>query len=155
MLKKYLWVFFISMLPIIELRGAIPVGAAMGLPFLANYLVCVLGNMLPVPFLIPFSLTIINWCAKLPKIGKFFQRIIYKAYEKSKTFGTAEFWALYAFVAIPLPGTGAWTGCVIAAILRMDMKKAILAIFLGVLTSGLIMGFISFGLFDIILGLFR
>lgn len=150
MLKKYITVFFISMLPIVELRGAIPVGASMDLPFLANYVICVVGNILPVPFLILFAKGILEWLSKFEKIGPFFAKIIRKADEKAKNLGKYELLGLFLFVAIPAPGTGAWTGSLIAAILRLRLVSAFLVIAAGVMASGLIMGIVSFGLFGII-----
>lgn len=145
MLKKYLTVFLVSMLPIVELRGGIPIGAGLGLGFRESYLICVLGNLLPVPFLIPFSKILLEWLSTWPVVGPFFGRFLEKAKAKASTIGGALFWGLFAFVAIPLPGTGAWTGSVIAAILKVDPKKALAAIALGVLTSGAIMGILSYG----------
>ena len=154
MLKQYLWIFLISMLPIVELRGAIPVGIGMGLPVWSTYLVCIVGNILPVPFLILFSKTLLNWLSTWPKIGPFFQRFMKKADEKAQNLGKYELLGLYLFVAIPLPGTGAWTGSVIAAILRMLLVKATMAIAAGVLTSGLIMLLVSQGFFGFLRFLF-
>lgn len=139
MFKKYLLLFLVAMVPIIELRGAIPIGVGWGLNLYWSYIVSVLGNIVPIPFIILFGKFILEKFAKIPKIGKFFQKIIDRADAKAKTLGKAEFWGLFIFVAIPLPGTGAWTGSLIAAILRMRLKKAIPAIALGVLTSGVIM----------------
>ncbi len=150
MLKKYLMVFFVSMLPIVELRGAIPFGAGMDLPFWPNYITCVLGNILPVPFLILFAKGILEWLSKFEKIGPFFAKIIRKADEKAKNLGKYELLGLFLFVAIPAPGTGAWTGSLIAAILRLRIVSAFSAIALGVMASGIIMGIISFGLFGLI-----
>lgn len=150
MLKKYLTVFLVSMLPIVELRGAIPTGAVLGLPFWANYIICVIGNMLPVPFLILFAKGLLEWLSGFEKIGPFFAKIINKADEKAKNLGKYELLGLFLFVAIPAPGTGAWTGSLIAAILRLKLGSAILAIAAGVMTSGIIMGIISFGLFGLI-----
>ena len=146
MLKKYATVFFISMLPIVELRGAIPVGATLGLDFWENYLLCVLGNVLPVPFLILFAKGILEWLSRFEKIGPFFQKISRKADEKAKNLGKFELLGLFLFVAVPAPGTGAWTGSLIAAILRLRLRSALLAIVLGVMASGIIMGILSFGL---------
>jgi len=137
------------MLPIIELRGAIPAAAAMDIPFWEAYLVSVLGNTLPVPFLIFFSKRIIIWCARLKYVGGFFQKIIEKADRKAHELGRYELIGLCLFVAVPLPGTGAWTGSLIAAILRLRWKKAFIAIFIGVMISGLIMGAVSYGIFSL------
>lgn len=143
--KDILWTFFISMLPVVELRGAIPAGEALGLPIWINYIVCVLGNMLPVPVIFWFAKAVLVQLSKLKKVGPFFAKIIKRADEKALEIAAYEFWGLFIFVAIPLPGTGAWTGALIAAALRMRFKKAVLAIGLGVLTSGIIMSLITFG----------
>lgn len=166
MLEKCIYVFLISMLPVVELRGGMPVGIGMGLPFWVAYLVCVVGNMLPVPFLIMFSKSIFAWFARqkdvqtdsrsvvvkiwykcINFIGKILFKVNKRADEKAKTIGNYELFGLFLFVAIPLPGTGAWTGSFIAAILRLRLVKASIAILAGVMTSGLIMGLISEGVF--------
>ena len=108
--NKWFYLFCISMLPIVELRGGIPAGAAMGLSFWPVYLTCVLGNLLPVPFLILFAKKILEFLSTLPRIGGFFQKIIRRADAKAAEIGQYEKWGLFLFVAIPLPGTGAWTG---------------------------------------------
>lgn len=150
MYKKLAMVFFISMLPIVELRGAIPFGAALDIPFFLNYLVAVLGNIIPVPFLIAFSKKVLIWLSSFDKIGNIFRKIIRKADEKAKKIGNLELLGLFLFVAIPLPGTGAWTGSLIAAILRLRLIPSFLTISAGVMTSGIIMGILSFGLFGIL-----
>ena len=143
MLKKYILLFLVSMLPIIELRGGIPIGVGYGIDLWLCYVICVIGNILPVPFIIFFGKQILYWFAKQKKIGPFFRKIIDRADRKAKTIGKAEFWGIFAFVAIPLPGTGAWTGSLIATLLQMRLKKAIPAIALGVVTSGIIMLIVS------------
>lgn len=150
MLKKYWYLFAISMLPIVELRGGVPVGVGMGFPFWQVYLVCVLGNLLPVPFLLLFGRRLLVWLADWPYVGNFFRRVIEKADKAARGFGRYEFFGLWAFVAIPFPGTGAWTGSVAATFLRMPFPRALLAITLGVLTSGLIMGVASYGILEAI-----
>lgn len=167
MLRKCVYVFLISILPVVELRGGMPVAIGMGIPFWLSYLVCVLGNMLPVPFLIMFSKSIFGWFAKqkdvetksrsfivrlwykcINFVGKILFKVNKRADEKAKTIGAYELLGLFIFVAIPLPGTGAWTGSFIAAILRLRLVKATLAILAGVMASGLLMGFISQGVFS-------
>lgn len=167
MLKKCIYVFLISLLPVVELRGGMPIAIGMGIPFWLSYLVCVLGNMLPVPFIIIFSKSIFAWFARQKDVetdsrsflvklwykcvnfvGKILFKVNKRADEKAKTIGTYELLGLFLFVAIPLPGTGAWTGSFIAAILRLRLIKASLAILAGVLASGLIMGLISQGVFS-------
>lgn len=144
--NPYFYTFFISMLPIVELRGGLPAGMAMGLSFWEAYPVSVLGNILPVPFLILFSKQVVSFLAKKHLFGDFFGKLIRKADEKAKTLGKYELLGLFLFVAIPLPGTGAWTGSLIAAVLRMRLVPAFVAIFGGVLGAGVIMGILSYGL---------
>ncbi len=144
-IKDILWVLFVSMLPVVELRGAIPVGAALGLPNWLNYLLCVAGNMLPVPFIILFAKQVLAWFAKRPRIGGFFQKIIDRANHKAAKIGNYELLGLLLFVAIPLPGTGAWTGALVAAVLQLRMKKSFFAILLGVMISGILVLLITTG----------
>jgi len=153
-IKRYLIVFLVSMVPIIELRGSIPIAATMDISFLRALPFAVVGNLLPVPFIILFFKFFLKLFRNVPVIGKVFEKVHNKAVAKADKIKSYAFWGLYLFVAIPLPGTGAWTGSVIASLLEMDNKKAFLAIALGVITSGLIMGFISYGLWDIIVSLF-
>ncbi|MBE6789101.1 MAG: small multidrug export protein [Ruminococcaceae bacterium] len=148
MFTKYLLLFLLSMVPIIELRGAIPVAVGWDLNLPLSYLVSVIGNILPVPFIILFGKFILSKLAGVKKIGPFFQKIIDRADRKAKTLGKAELWGLYLFVAIPLPGTGAWTGALIAAILRLRLKNAFFAIAMGVITAGVIMLLVSLGVFS-------
>ena len=145
--NKWFYLFCISMLPIVELRGGIPAGAAMGLPFWPVYLICVLGNLLPVPFLILFAKTVLQKLSTLPRIGGFFERLIRRADAKAAEIRQYEKWGLFILVAIPLPGTGAWTGSLVAAVLRMRLLPAVLIIAAGVLVSGFITGGIAYGLF--------
>ena len=147
MLKNYLLIFLISMVPIIELRGAIPIGLGMGLPVLPTYLLCVLGNMIPVPFIFLFARKILEWGADKPVIGKFFTFCLEKGHKGGQklkaTAGRGLFIALLLFVGIPLPGTGAWTGTLAASLLDMDFKESVLACMGGVLLAGCIMGVLS------------
>lgn len=149
MLGKYLWVFLISMVPIVELRGAIPIGLGMGLPLLPTYIVCILGNMLPVPIIFFFARKVLLWGADKPVIGKFFRFCLEKGEKGGKklqeTAGKGLFVALFIFVGIPLPGTGAWTGTLAASFLDMDFKSSVIAVMLGVLLAGVIMGLVSTG----------
>ena len=158
MLKQYLITFFISMVPLIELRGAIPYSQVMGLPLLQSYIICILGNMLPVPIIFFFARKVLEWGCDKPFIGKFFKFFLEKGHKggeklKSKA-GKGLFWALLIFVGIPLPGTGAWTGTLAASILDMDFKSSVLACMGGVLLAGLIMGIASTGVLGIIGTLF-
>ena len=151
MLKSYLIVFFISMLPLIELRGAIPVGIGMGLPILPTYLVCVVGNMLPVPFIYLFARKALIWGYHKPIIGPFCRFCIVKGEKGGRALeakaGRGLVAALLLFVGIPLPGTGAWTGSLGATLLDMKFWPSVLAVMCGVLTAGVIMGAVSAGVF--------
>ena len=140
-----LYIFVISMLPVVELRGAIPAAALLDIPFPVAYGLAVAGNMLPVPLLIPFAKRIILWLSNQRYVGDFFTRFIHKADEKAKQIGRYELLGLCLFVAVPLPGTGAWTGSVIAGILRLRLLPAFLSIGAVVMISGVIMGVISYG----------
>ena len=150
MLKKYLLVFFVSMVPLIELRGAIPYSQLPGvsLPLLQAYIVAVIGNMVPVPFIYLFARRVLEWGAD---IGKFFRFCLEKGEKGGQKLqekaGRGLFVALLLFVGIPLPGTGAWTGTLAASILDMDFKSSITAVMLGVVLAGIIMGAASAGLF--------
>ena len=149
MIGKYLWVFLISMVPIIELRGAIPVAVGMGLPLIPSYIICIIGNMLPVPFIYFFARKVLIWGSDKPVIGKFFTFCLEKGEKGGKKLqakaGRGLFVALLLFVGIPLPGTGAWTGTLAASLLDMDFKSSVVAVMCGALLAGVIMALISNG----------
>ena len=151
MLKKYLIIFLVSMVPLIELRGAVPIAVGMNLPLLASYIVCILGNMLPVPFIFFFARKVLEWGADKPVIGKFFTFCLEKGHKGGQKLqekaGRGLFVALLLFVGIPLPGTGAWTGTLAASLLDMDFKSSVIAVMLGVVLAGVIMGLLSMGVF--------
>ena len=154
MFKKYLIVFLISMVPLIELRGAIPYAVGFGLPIVPSCIVAVLGNMLPVPFILLFARKLLEWGKDKPVIGGFFrwcltkgEKAVRKMEEKA---GNGLYIALLLFVGIPLPGTGAWTGTLAASLLNMDFKKSVIFVMLGVLLAGAIMLAASLGLFGAI-----
>lgn len=144
MLKKYLYIFLISMVPLVELRGAIPVSQLQGLPIVQSYIVCIIGNMLPVPIIYLFARKVLEWGTDKPLIGGFFSFCLEKGEKGGKKLqakaGRGLFLALLLFVGIPLPGTGAWTGTLAASILDMDFKSSVAAVMLGVLLAGVIMG---------------
>ena len=148
MLKKYLLCFLVSMVPLIELRGAIVMAVGMDLDYFTALLVCVIGNMLPVPIIYFFARKVLEWGKDKKYIGKFFTLCLEKG-EKGGRKLTARagrgglFIALLLFVGIPLPGTGAWTGTLAASFLNMGIKSTTLAVCLGVIMAGLIMGFAS------------
>ena len=147
MLKKYMYIFLISMVPLVELRGAIPVSQLQGLPIVQSYIVCIIGNMLPVPIIYLFARKTLEWGADKPLIGRFFSFCLEKGEKGGKKLeakaGRGLFLALLLFVGIPLPGTGAWTGTLAASILDMDFKSSVTAVMLGVLLARIIMGIAS------------
>ena len=149
MLKKYLLVFFVSMVPLIELRGAIPYSQLprVSLPLLQAYIVAVIGNMVPVPFIYLFARRVLEWGADKPIIGGFFTWCLKKGHKGGEKLqakaGRGLYVALLLFVGIPLPGTGAWTGTLAASFLDMDFKKSTISVMCGVLLAGIIIGFLS------------
>ena len=151
MLKKLIYIFAISMVPVIELRAAIPIGAGMGLEMWQCFLAAVLGNLLPVPFLVLFGGKVLHWLAGFEKFGKPFRKILEIGEKKVGKMNKTLFWGLLTFVAIPLPGTGAWPGSLVAITLGLSLQKAFPPIALGVVGAGLIMMLGSYG----IVGLFN
>lgn len=158
MLKEYIITFLISMVPLIELRVAIPYSQVVGLPLLPSYIICIIGNMLPVPVIFFFARKVLEWGCDKPVIGKFFTFCLEKGHKGGeklkKTAGRGLPWALLLFVGIPLPGTGAWTGTLAASLLDMDFKSSVLACMGGVLLAGIIMGLGSAGVFGALGALF-
>lgn len=154
----YLIIFLVSMLPLVELRGAIPY--AMGIQSVYDlnialcYVIAVIGNMLPVPFIFFFARKVLEWGADKPVIGKFFKWCLKKGHKGGvklqEKAGRGLFVALLLFVGIPLPGTGAWTGTLAASFLDMDFKQSVVAVMLGVVLAGIIMGIASAGFFGAI-----
>ena len=140
---NYIKLFLISMVPLVELRGAIPYSQYLGLPVLPSYIVCIIGNMIPVPFIYLFARKILEWGKDKPVIGKFFTFCLEKGKKAGDKLtaksGRGLFLALLLFVGVPIPGTGAWTGTLGASILDMDFKSATMAVMLGVLLAGVIM----------------
>ena len=145
MLKKYLLVFLVSMVPLIELRGAVPMAVTMDLDYWTAMLVCIIGNMLPVPIIYFFARKVLIWGADKKYIGKFFRYCLEKGEQGgqklvAKTGRGGLFVALMLFVGIPIPGTGAWTGTLAASFLNMGIKSTAGAVSLGVVMAGMIMG---------------
>ena len=136
---RYILIMMVSMVPIIELRGAVPIGIAWGLDTLPTYMICVIGNMIPIPFILLFIRAVLKFMLGVEKLAPIAQWIYKKADKHSGAITKYATFGLYLFVAIPLPGTGAWTGALIAALLNMKMKYALLSICGGVLTAGVIM----------------
>ena len=157
MFTHYIIIFLISMVPLIELRGAIPYAVGFDLPILPSYIICVIGNMLPVPFIYLFARKLLVWGSDKPVIGKFFSFCLKKGEKGGKKLqekaGRGLFVALLLFVGIPLPGTGAWSGTLAASLLDMKFKPAVLACMGGVLLAGIIMGIASQGVFNAIFAL--
>lgn len=152
---KFLTVFLISMIPIVELRGALPIALGMGLPTVPAYIVCVLGNMVPVPFIYFFARKFLIWGSDKKYIGKFFTFCLTKGERAGQKLVKAAgrgglFVALLLFVGIPLPGTGAWTGALGASFLNMGFKSTVASVSLGVIIAGCIMAVASTGVFSII-----
>ena len=158
MLEKYLIVFFVSMVPLIELRGAMVYAVGFDLPIITSYIIAVIGYMLPVPFIYLFARKILVWGKDKPLIGKFFSWCLDKGEKGGQKLqakaGKGLYYALWLFVGIPLPGTGAWTGTLAASILDMDFKKSVIAVMLGVLLAGIIMIIASSGVFGVLSAIF-
>ena len=151
----YLIIFLVSMVPIIELRGAMIYAAGYNLPFLPSLIVCAIGNMLPVPFIYFFARKVLVWGADKKYIGKIFSFFLEKGERAGQKLVKATgrgglLIALLLFVGIPIPGTGAWTGTLGASFLNMGFKSTVLAVSLGVIMAGCIMGFASAGVFNMI-----
>ena len=155
MIKKYRWVFLVTMVPLIELRGAVPISQALKLPVIPSFIIAIIGNMLPVPVIYLFARKVLLWGADKPVIGKFFSWCIEKGEKGGKKLqekaGRGLFVALLLFVGIPVPGTGAWTGTLAASILDMDFKSTVAAVMLGVLLAGVIMMVVSVAGFSLFL----
>lgn len=155
LLGKYLLIFFVSMVPLFELRYTmITLVPALGVNYFIALLIGIIGNMLPVPIIYLFARKVLEWGKDKRVIGNFFTWCLNKGERGGKKLedkaGKGLYWALFLFVGIPLPGTGAWTGSLAASMLKLDFKKTVLAVMAGVVFAGLIMMAISFGLFEVI-----
>ncbi|MBQ5607628.1 MAG: small multi-drug export protein [Oscillospiraceae bacterium] len=153
-MAKYLTVFFVSMVPIVELRGAMPIAMGMDIPFLQALLICAIGNMIPVPIVYFFARKFLIWGVKQKYIGKFCNFFLVKGEHAGQKLVKATgrgglFIALMVFVGIPLPGTGAWTGTLGASFLDMGFKSTVVSVSLGVVMAGIIMALASTGAFAI------
>ena len=154
MLTHYLLIFLVSMVPLIELRGAIVMAVGMDLPYWSALAVCVIGNMLPVPFIYFFARKVLLWGKDKKYIGKLFTVFLEKGERAGQKITAAAgrkglFLAMLLFVGIPLPGTGAWTGTLGASFLNMGFKSTVVSVSLGVILAGCIMGLASSGVFSI------
>ena len=145
MFGKYLIIFLISILPILELRGGLIAADLLGVPPLAAYIICMIGNLIPIPLILWFLDYVFDFMKKHNILKKFVLFCERKGNEKKDSIEKYGFWGLVLFVGVPLPGTGAWTGCLIATMLRMDKKKAFLATLLGVVMASIIMMLVSYG----------
>ena len=152
---KYILIFFISMIPVVELRGAIPIAMAWNLDYFTALTICAIGNMLPVPFIYFFARRVLLWGADRKYTGKYFRFFLDKGERggqklTKKTGRGGLFVALMLFVGIPLPGTGAWTGTLAASFLNMGFKSTTVSVSLGVIIAGIIMGLASMGVFSVL-----
>ena len=152
-MKRLLIVFLISMVPLIELRGAIPYAVGFGLPLVPSCIVAVIGNILPVPFIFLFGRRLLEWGKDRRFVGGFFRWCLEKGARAGEKLGSKSGYGLYValllFVGIPLPGTGAWSGTLAASILDMDFRKSVIYVTLGVLLAGAIMLAASLGVFGV------
>ena len=148
-INEYAAVFFMSMLPIIELRGSVIFAAAANLPYVPAYIISVIGNMVPIPFVILFLRPVLNWLKTTKHLSGIANWLQERSMKKADKIVKYEMLGLFIFVAIPLPGTGAWTGAIIASILNMRISRALPPIFFGVLAAGFIMTAGSYGLLNI------
>ena len=139
-------IFIISMVPILELRGGLLVASLLDVSIVRAIPICIIGNIIPIPFILLFIKQIFKWLKKIKFFKRFIEKLEARAMSKSDSIKKYEFWGLVLFVGIPLPGTGAWTGSLIAALLDIDFKKAILAELLGIAIATVIMSIVSYGL---------
>lgn len=143
---EFIWTMLVSMVPVVELRGGIPFGVAAGLPVWAAYIAAVIGNIIPAPFIIVYIRRIFQWMRrKLPKLNHLVDKLEQKAHLKGQTVSKYKYLGLAIFVAIPLPGTGAWTGALAAAFLDMPLRRAIPSIVAGVIVAGILISVLTFG----------
>lgn len=144
-------VFIISMIPILELRGGLIVSKLLEVPITTAIPLCIIGNIIPIPFILLFIKQIFKWMKKIRLFRGLVEKLEEKAMGKSDNIKKYEFWGLVLFVGIPLPGTGAWTGSLIAALLDIDFKKAVIAELLGIAIATVIMSIFSYGLLGVLL----
>lgn len=143
---EFCFTILVSMVPVVELRGGIPFGVTLGLPVWAAYLAAIIGNILPVPFILVYIRRIFQWMRrKLPRLNRLVDKLEKKAHLKGQKVTKYKYLGLLLFVAIPLPGTGAWTGALAAAFLNMPLRKALPSIFAGVLIAGVAVSILTFG----------
>ena len=151
-ISRELVIFIISMIPILELRGGLVAASLLQVPITTAIPICIIGNVIPVPFILLFIRQIFKLLRNVKGIGGLIRKLEARAMGKSDSIRKYEFWGLVLFVAVPLPGTGAWTGSLIAALLEVDFKKAILAVLLGIAMATVIMSVVSYGLLGAVIG---
>jgi len=151
-ISRELVIFIISMIPILELRGGLIAASLLKVPITNAVPICIVGNVIPVPFILLFIRQIFKLLRDVKWIGPVIRKLEKRALGKSDTIKKYEFWGLVLFVGIPLPGTGAWTGSLIAALLEVDFKKAVLAVLLGIAMATVIMSVVSYGLLGALIG---
>lgn len=144
-------VFIISMIPILELRGGLLAASLLQIPITTAIPICIIGNIIPIPFILLFIKQIFKWLKKIRFVKPLIEKLEERAMKKSGNVEKGEFWGLALFVGIPIPGTGAWTGSLIASLLEVDIKKAVIAELVGIAIATLIMSIISYGLLGAIL----
>lgn len=143
-IPEELIVFIISLLPVLELRGGLVAASLLGVPWRIAFPICVIGNMIPIPFILFFIKQVFKLLKKIPWMAKIINKIENSADKKGSKVNKGRFWGLFSFVAIPIPGTGAWMGALIATMLDIRMKRSFPIIFIGVLTAGIIMSILSY-----------
>lgn len=147
---EFIWTMLVSMVPVVELRGGIPFGVAAGLPVWLAYLAAVIGNIIPAPFIIVYIRRVFQWMRRrMPRFNGVVDKLEQKAHLKGKKVSKYKYLGLAIFVAIPLPGTGAWTGALAAAFLDMPLRKAMPSIIAGVLVAGVAISILTFGIASI------
>ncbi len=151
-ISRELVIFIISMIPILELRGGLVAASLLQVPITTAIPICIIGNVIPVPLILLFIRQIFKLLRNVKGIGGLIRKLEARAMGKSDSIRKYEFWGLVLFVGVPLPGTGAWTGSLIAALLEVDFKKAILAVLLGIAMATVIMSVVSYGLLGAVIG---
>ena len=151
-ISRELVIFIISMIPILELRGGLIAASLLQVPITTAIPICIVGNIIPIPFILLFIKQVFKWLKKVKLFRGIIERLEKRAMGKSDAIKKGEFWGLALFVGIPLPGTGAWTGSLIAALLEIDIKKAVIAELVGVAIATIIMSIVSYGLLGAIIG---
>lgn len=149
-LSQELIAFIVSLLPVLELRGGLIASKIMNIDFVRAFIICYIGNMLPIPFILLFIRKIFSWLKKIPSVEKLIVKLEARSIRKADNVKKYRLWGLFIFVAIPLPGTGAWTGALIADLLDIRMKHSLPTIAAGVLVAGIITSALSYGLFGLL-----